>query len=87
MLRTSEQNRLLHALIGDFARHFSISTNISKEILVLYYPLFKAEAEGFSIPEFSDRLSTSSIDTSTANELIEFLYWIGVELGVKFKDD
>lgn len=85
--RTASQNALLHALIGGYVRRFpGIDANEWKGILAVWFPLFLAEADGQPIPEPDEPESTSAMTAARCNEFIEFVLWLGSQIGVQFRN-
>lgn len=91
MIRSPAQNRQFHAMLGDFARSWShdgvrLTAAEWKITLVVYHRLALAEAEGFPIPEAAVPESTSMMDVDRMNNLIEYCYFIGAQIGVNFSE-
>lgn len=91
MLRSQAQNRAFHSIIGDFARSWQyegmhLSAAEWKIALVVFFRLSLAEAEGYPIPEAKAPESTAKMDVDRMNNLIEFCYWIGAQIGVEFTE-
>jgi len=91
MIRSHAQNRAMHALLGDFARSWShegvrLTAAEWKAIHCTLFACFLAECEGQAIPIPHGPESTSQMDSSRMNNMLEYLQWIGAEIGVIFSE-
>lgn len=91
MIRSQSQNRALHGLLGDFARSWShegvrLTAAEWKIILCSYFEAALAEADGRAPHDIPFPESTSQMDSSRMNNMIEYLQWIGTEIGVIFSE-
>lgn len=80
---------MAHALIGAIARHFPGADPCElKHELIARFPQFLAQAEGRRVlPRRAIRESTAEMESARFSNLIEFLLWIGTEMGVQFRND
>lgn len=86
--RTPGQSKAAHALFTAFARHYPGTTKDEwKAALLSLFPAFLAEADGEPIPPPADVESTREMTAERCAELIEFLLWLGTEIGVSFRRD
>jgi len=91
MIRSSAQNKIFHSIMGDFARSFAhegvrLTAAEWKTLLVVFFPLALAEADGAPIPHATAPESTSKMDVDRMSCLIEYCYFIGTRFGVTFAD-
>lgn len=91
MIRSTAQNRALHGLLGDFARSWShegvrLTAAEWKIITASYFEAALAESEGRAPQDIPLPESTSRMDSSRMNNMIEYLQWIGAEIGVIFSE-
>lgn len=91
MIRSNAQNRAMHALLGDFARSWShegvrLTAAEWKIILCSYFEAALAEADGRAPQDIPLPESTSQMDSSRMNNMLEYLQWIGAEIGVIFSE-
>ena len=89
MQRSAQQNKACHALLGDFARSWShegvrLTASEWKIILCSYFEAALAEADGRAPQDIPLPESTSQMDSSRMNNMLEYLQWIGAEIGVIF---
>lgn len=91
MLRSQSQNKAIHALIGDFARSWHhegvyLTSAEFKIILCSYFEAALAEADGRAVSDIPLPEKTSRMDVSRADNFIEFMLWLGCNMGVSFSD-
>lgn len=82
---------MLHAMFSDFARGFSVDgVHLTaaewKVILVVYFRLALAEAEGYPIPEAKPPESTSKMDVERMGNLIEYVLYLSAQLGIEISE-
>jgi len=90
-LRTPEQNKMAHALFSDLARGFSfegVHLNAAewKIITCSYFEAALAEADGREVCDIPLPESTSKMDVDRMNNFLEYVLFIGAQLGVEFSD-
>lgn len=86
--RSDQQFKLLHAVIGSFARAYPEWSALQwKEYLLIIAQAFIAEASGYPIPMPHARESTMTMDAYRMNDMIECCLWLGSVIGVEFKCD
>lgn len=91
MLRSNAQNRAIHSLIGDFARSWHhegvyLTSAEWKIVLCSYFEASLAEADGRPVSDIPLPEKTSRMDVSRADCFIEFMLWLGCNMGVSFSD-
>lgn len=91
MQRTAQQNKAAHALLGDFARSWShegvrLTAAEWKIILCSYFEAALAEADGREVRDIPLPESTSRMDAARMNNFLEYLLFIGANMGVIFSE-
>lgn len=91
MLRSQSQNKAIHALIGDFARSWHhegvyLTSAEWKIVLCGYFEAALAESDGRPVSDIPLPEKTSRMDVSRADCFIEFMLWLGCNMGVSFSD-
>jgi hypothetical protein len=92
MLRTSAQNKIVHALFGDFARSWAyegvrLTAAEWKIILCSYHEAALAESDGRPAKPIPLPESTSKMDVARMDNFIEYIKYIGAQLGVEFQEE
>lgn len=91
MLRSAQQNKAAHALLGDFARSWShegvrLTAAEWKVIMCSYFNAALAEADGLEVRDIPLPESTSRMDAARMNNFLEYLLFLGAHMGVIFSE-
>ena len=91
MLRSNAQNRAYHALMADFARSWShdgvhLTAAEWKIIICSYFEAALAEADGRKVQDIPLPESTSKMDVSRMDCMLEYVLFLGACLGINFSD-
>lgn len=91
MIRTAQQNRAAHALLGDLARLWShegvhLTAAEWKMIFCSYFNFALAEADGLEVRDLPLPESTSKMDVDRMANFIEYVLFISTHLGVDLSD-
>lgn len=91
MQRSPAQNRAMHALLGDFARSWShegvrLTAAEWKVITASYFNAALAEADGLEVRDIALPESTSRMDAARMNNFLEYLLFLGANMGVIFSE-
>lgn len=92
MKRTQSQNKACHALFGDFARSWAyegvrLTAAEVKIIFTSYFEFALAESDGREAKEIPLPESTSKMDVTRMDNFIEYIKYIGAQLGVEFQEE
>lgn len=89
MLRSNAQNRSYHALMANFSRSWShegihLTAAEWKVITCGYFEAALAEADGREVQDIPLPESTSKMDVSRMDCLLEYCCFLGAHLGINF---
>ena len=81
-LKTNDQNRLLHALIGELADHCGYPPAVMKDVVkAMFGPMHTSKKFGVTIPK-----SVADYTPENISNLIERVYQVGAEHGCVFQE-
>jgi hypothetical protein len=91
MQRSPAQNKAAHALLGDFALSWShegvhLTAADWKLVACCYFHFALCEADGLEVRDIPLPESTSKMDVDRMNNFLEWLLFIGAQMGVSFTE-